>query len=133
MIRDRFDHRPPNREVASLSGDEENDHHHEKRNDDLEVSLESEPVLLPIDGMCALCADDTHPKVNLNRVHATPNVASALVTAGLDPTPEVILGVHNRTPAAVAVGHGQIVLRLGSRINSRHNRATVGHFAPSID
>lgn len=105
MTRDRHNHRPPIREVVSLSGDKENQHHHKERNDDLKVSLESEPVFQPVDGMSTLIADHPHSKVSLNRVHPATQVATALIAAGPDPTPEVILGVQDRTPAAVAVSH----------------------------
>lgn len=105
MTRDRNDHRPPNREVASLSGDKENEHHREERNDDLEVSLESEPEFLPVDGMSTLSADHPHSKVSLNRVHASPQITAAFKATGLDSTPKVILGVQDGTPATVAVGH----------------------------
>ena len=47
-----------------------------------------------------------HSEVNLSRIHSPTMLATALIAAGLDPSPEeVILGVQERTPATVAVGH----------------------------
>lgn len=86
------------------------DHEHHEQDDQghdhLKVPFDSKPILLPINGMGALRAHDSHPKMSLDRVDSTASIATTLIAAGLDSSPKVVAGFLDWTPASVAVGHG---------------------------